>query len=150
MAGAAGFGSTGGTRMHSHVDPYMVMRQGVIPGVMPSGANIRSGVRNAGDRVHRSLPFQTAPLPPMPTLPPPAAVMPVPAATNGFGRAPRRRGWLSRMIAPPTVAEMQCETVGPRSDGLMVKICNGRVVEYSDAAGNVRQVASRGDFAGSW
>jgi hypothetical protein len=29
----------------------------------------------------------------------------------------------------------------------MVTICNGRVTEYRDASGNVRQVASRGDYA---
>jgi len=77
--GGAGFGSTGGVQGHMHVDPYMVMRQGVIPGVAPSGRNIRAGVNNAGARVNSSMPFQTAALPPPP---PPPAPMPAPTATG--------------------------------------------------------------------
>jgi hypothetical protein len=143
--GGSGFGSTGGTRSHFHVDPYMVMRQGVIPGVSPSGSNIRYGVTHAGDRVQRSMPFQTAALPPLP--PPP---MPMPAATHGFGLPRRRRGWFSRLIQPETVHEQAaCETVGPRSDGLYVTICNGRVVETRDAAGNVHRTGADDGFMGA-
>lgn len=146
-----GFGSTGGVGGHSHVSPYRTMRSGMIPGVMPSGMNIRAGVRNAGDRVHRSMPFQTAPLPPPP--PPP---MPTPAATAGFGRtwrmapmvvhgrAPhrRRRGWISRMWQPETMAEVSvqtptCEWVTDSVSGISKQICNGRVTAYKDAQGNV-------------
>jgi hypothetical protein len=79
--GGSGFGSTGGVRAHGHVDPYMVFRTGMIPGVSPSGANIRAGVMNAGARVNRSMPFQTAALPPLP--PPPPA--PAPTATGVKG-----------------------------------------------------------------
>jgi hypothetical protein len=141
--GGAGFGSTGGTKGHFHVDPYMVMRSGWIPGVSPSGSNIRAGVHNAGARIHRSMPFQTAPLPPdaPPPMPMPA---PMPAATHGFGRPPRRRHWLSRMINPETVSEIDtraaaggCETYPPRADGIKVTVCNGRIVKYEDAQGNV-------------
>jgi hypothetical protein len=154
MAGS-GFGSTGGTRGgHSHVDPYMVMRQGVVPGVFPSGSNLRFGVTHAGDRVQRSLPFQQVTrsiMMPTPVIaPPPPAPLPAlaPSAMKGFGAPRRKRSWFSRIIAPETVDEAQsCETIGPRRDGLMVTICNGRVTEYRDAAGNVRQVASRGDYA---
>ena len=64
------------------------MRSGWIPGVSPSGSNIRAGVRDAGARIQRSMPFQTAPLPEPPPPPPPPAA-PMPAATHGFGlRAP--------------------------------------------------------------
>ena len=143
--GGAGFGSTGGTKAHFHVDPYMVMRSGWIPGVSPSGSNIRAGVHNAGARIHRSMPFQTAPLPPdaPPPMPTPA---PMPAATHGFGRPHKRRHWLSRMINPETVTEVAsreasnpngCETYPPRADGIKVTVCNGRVVKYEDAQGNV-------------
>lgn len=147
--GGAGFGSTGGVRSHFHVDPYMVMRSGWIPGVSPSGSNIRAGVHNAGSRIQRSMPFQTAPLPPPPPPPmPPPAAAPMPAATHGFGRPMhhKRRHWLSRMFAPETVAEVQsreasnpsgCETYPPRADGIKVTVCNGRVVKYEDAQGNV-------------
>jgi len=145
-----GFGSTGGVG-HSHVSPYRTMRQGFIaPGTMPSGANIRSGIQNAGARVQRSFPFQTAPLPPPP--PPPA---PVPAATHGFGRtwhmspmtvhgrAPRRRrNWFSRMWAPETIHEVaaqgpSCEWVTDSVSQISKQICDGRVVAYRDAQGNV-------------
>ena len=146
--GGAGFGSTGGVKAHFHVDPYMVMRSGWIPGVNPNGSNIRAGVTGAGGRIHRSMPFQTAPLPPdaPPPMPMPA---PMPAATHGFGRpmhGRKRRHWFSRMINPETVAEVQsrgasdpsgCETYPPRADGIKVTVCNGRVVKYEDAQGNV-------------
>lgn len=149
MAGS-GFGSTGGVRGgHSHVDPYMVMRQGVVPGVSPSGSNLRFGVTHAGERVQRSLPFQqvTRSIMMPITAPPPAPLAPA-APLKGFGAPRRKRNWFSRIIAPETVAETSsCETIGPRRDGLMVTICNGRVTEYRDASGNVRQVASRGDYA---
>ena len=154
--GGAGFGSTGGVRAHFHVDPYMVMRSGWIPGVSPSGSNIRAGVHNAGARIQRSMPFQTAPLPPPPPPPmPPPAAAPMPAATHGFGRSMhhhKRRHWLSRMFAPETVAEVQsrevsnpsgCETYPPRADGIKVTVCNGRAVKYEDAQGNV---TSPGDY----
>lgn len=146
----SGFGSPGGTKMHAHVDPYMIMRQGVFPGVMPSGANIRYPLMHSGDRVQRSLPYQQVTrsiMVPVPLPPPPPAVIATPAALHGFGR-PHRRGFFSRLISPPTVAETQsCETIGPRSDGLMVTICNGRVTEYRDASGNVSRPQVR-DFAG--
>jgi hypothetical protein len=157
MAGFSGigFGSTGGTRGgHAHIDPYMIMRQGVVPGVMPSGSNIRYGVTHVDDRVQRSLPFQSGNnrsimLSPPPPPPPPAPVAPAPTM-KGFGapRHRRGRGWFSRMFSPPTVAEVRaCETYGPRpSDGLTVTVCNGRVTEYRDAAGNVRQVTPH-DYA---
>jgi len=154
--GTAGFGGSGfgshGAMQHAHVDPYMVMRQGVIPGVSPSGSNIRYGVSHAGDRVHRSLPFQTAPLPPLP--PPPPAMPAVPATgVKGFlgaledhlGFPSRRRWWQRRsahaMLSPmpsQTVASGGCERLGPRSDGLYVTICNGQVTQYDDGQGNVR------------
>jgi len=157
--GTAGFGGSGfgshGAMQHAHVDPYMIMRQGVIPGVSPSGSNIRAGVRNAGARVHRSMPFQTAPLPPPP--PPPAPPMPAMPATGvkgflgalsdhlGFPRSygRRSRGFFSRHAMLPempnnAIAANSCETIGPRSDGLYVTICNGQVTSYSDGQGNVR------------
>ncbi len=157
-----GFGSTGGTRGHMHVSPYMTMREGIIPGVMPSAANIRAGVTNAGARVHRSFPFQTAPLPPPP--PPPAPVAPAAAATHGFGRAGwragahpaahapvrRRRNWLSRMWAPETIHEVAaqqgptCEWVTDSVSGISKQICDGRVVAYKDAQGNILRP---GDYA---
>lgn len=156
-AGFAGaFGSTGGTGGgHMHVDPYMVMRNGVIPGVSPSGSNLRAGVRNAGSRVHRSMPFQTAPLAP---LPPPVSPTPsapaipaAPAAKSGgvqglmgalFGypmAKPHRWSFppiFVRGRRRPTVAQESCEKVGPRLDGSYVTICNGRVTQVSDANGN--------------
>jgi len=158
--GGSGFGSTGGVRGHFHVDPYMVMRSGWIPGVSPSGSNIRAGVNNAGARIQRSMPFQTAPLPePPPPPPPPPAAAPAPAATHGFGYAhhgrPRRRHWFSRMINPETVAEVQsreasnpsgCETYPPRADGIKVTVCNGRAVKYEDAQGNVLNPADYGAY----
>jgi len=154
--GGAGFGSTGGTQMHSHVDPYRVMRGGFIPGVHNNGSNIRAGITNAAARVHAGFPYQTAPLPPPPPPPVPVAAMPTVPATGvkglmgvlsdhlGFGgRARHRRPagfWFERMMSTPPMgpAASSCERIGPRSDGLFVKICNGVVTEYSDAAGNVR------------
>jgi hypothetical protein len=155
-----GFGSTGGVQ-HSHVSAYRTMRNGFIaPGTMPSGANIRAGVRNAGDRVQRMFPFQTAPLPPPP--PPPAPPVPAAAATHGFGRAGgwrhaghpamgmrKRRNWLSRMWAPETVHEIAaqtptCEWVTDSVSGISKQICDGHVVAYKDAQGNVIRP---GDYA---
>jgi hypothetical protein len=154
-----GFGSTGGVG-HTHVNAYRTMRMGMIPGVMPSGANIRAGVTNAGARVQRMFPFQTAPLPPPP---PPPVVAPAPAATHGFGFARaggwrhagvhrggvRRRNWFSRMWQPETVAEVavqqpSCEWVHDSVSGISKQICNGRVVAYKDAQGNVLRP---GDYA---
>jgi len=148
-----GFGSTGGVQGHTHVSPYRTMRMGMIPGVMPSAANIRAGVRNAGDRVHRSFPFQTAPLPPPP--PPPVVVAPAPAATHGFGRpggyrgGRRRRSWISRMWQPETVHEVAaqgptCEWITDSVSGISKQICDGRVVAYKDAQGNILRP---GDYA---
>ena len=160
-AGFAGaFGATGGVGGgHAHVNPYMVMRSGYLPGVMANGSNIRAGVQNASGRIHRSMPFQTAPLPPPPPPPaPPAAAAapgaPAPAATHGFGyafgRPRRRRGWFSRMWQPETIHEVAaqqataCETVYDSVSGMHKTICNGRVVEYRDAQGNVLRP---GDYA---
>ncbi len=153
--GGAGFGSTGGTQMHMAVDPYRVMRGGFIPGVRNNGSNIRAGVTNASARVHSGFPYQTAPLPPPPPPPMPVAAMPAVPATGlkgfmgalsdhlGFGGRPRHRPgfWFQHMMAaqPMGPAASSCERIGPRSDGLFVKICDGRVTEVSDAAGNVRQ-----------
>jgi len=149
--GGSGFGSSGGVRPHSHVDPYLVMRQGVIPGVSPSGRNIRAGYMNAGARVQASMPFQTAPLPPdMPPPPPMPApgAAPMPAATHGFGGAfswnPfnwfRKRPNHSQMVSQQAHAMFgaaSCEWVGPRLDGTMVQICGGRVIQVKDSNGNV-------------
>jgi hypothetical protein len=152
-SGFGGFGSTGGTMPmgHSHVDPYMVMRAGVIPGVSPSGSNIRNGVRNAGQRIQRSMPFQTAPLAPEaapPAVTPVVVAVPTPAAPlatgiKGFLGAvfgvPRRRSHRFIQTFIPAPVNEQCERIGPRRDGLFVTICGGRVTQYSDAQGNVRQ-----------
>lgn len=152
--GGAGFGSTGGTMGHMHVDPYMVMRQGVIPGVSPSGSNIRYGVTHAGQRVHRSMPFQTAPLPPLP--PPPPAMPAVPAtgvkgllgALSDHLGFPTRRSFFHRRhpmmhpqlgpMAPSAVASSSCERLGPNSNGLYVTVCDGHVTQYDDGHGNVQ------------
>ncbi len=144
--GGSGFGSSGAMQ-HAHVDPYRVMRLGIMaPGTMASGANIRAGVRNAGDRVHRSMPFQTAPLPPPPPVLPPAVVTStalapsVPATgVKGFlGALGDHLGfpapWWRRRRSP---MQTSCETLGPRSDGLFVTICGGRVTQVKDSAGNV-------------
>jgi hypothetical protein len=42
-------------------------------------------------------------------------------------------------IAPAPVT--QCETYAPRLDGISVTVCDGHAVRYSDAAGNVLEVA---------
>ncbi len=179
FGGGGGFGSHGGVQKHSHVDPYMVMRSGMIPGIDPSGANIRSGYQNALARVNRSMPYQSMPLPP----PPPPPPMPAPAATHGFGfpgggffrrHLPMPPGinrpgphhhrhhhmmqpQYQQPYQPPTYttpgAAPQfgapgsdgCEWVGPRVDGISVKICDGRVISYKDAQGNVM---TPGDFQG--
>lgn len=150
--GFSGFGSTGGTRAmgHSHVDPYMVMRAGVIPGVSPSASNLRAGVRNAGARVQASMPYQTAPLPPAPVVPVvvavPTGAPAAPPATGikGFmdamlGRPRRAHRFIQAFVPAPQMASEQCETIGPRRDGLFVTICGGRVTQISDGQGNVRQ-----------
>lgn len=84
--GGSGFGSSGGVRSHSHVDPYTVMRSGMIPGVSPNGSNIRAGWTNAGARVANSMPFQSQALP-MAMAPAalPAAPAAMPTTTHGFG-----------------------------------------------------------------
>lgn len=148
------FGSTGGVRSHMHVDPYRVMRMGMIPGVSPSGNNLRAGITNAGARVRGSMPFQTAALPPPPS-PPPAALAPVPAATHGFGyfgahRPRKRRHWLSRMVQPETVHEVaaqqpnSCQVVYDDVSRMHKTICNGRVTQYQDEQGNILRP---GDYA---
>lgn len=151
MAGA-GFGSTGGTQMHAHVSPYTTMRSGMIPGVRPSGSNIRAGYQNAWGRVNRSFPFQTAPLPP-PPAPVAVAVAPTATATHGLGyhrgwgargRAPRHHRWWH--FNPPSTSEQivaqqvnpECETYPPNIDGLRITVCGGRVTRVEDAQGNVR------------
>lgn len=146
--GGAGFGSTGGTvHPHHHIpSAYRVMRGGFIPGVMPSGANIRYPTHHTGALIQRNMPYQTAPLPEL--APAPVATSPgspVAALHGPMMHGRRRRGFFSRLIRPETVAENGgvesggCEKIGPRGDGLYVTICNGRVTSYSDAAGNVQQ-----------
>jgi hypothetical protein len=147
----AGFGSTGGTRVHAHVSAYKVFREGwLAPGTSPSASNIRTGVNNAWNRVNSSMPFQTAPLPPPP--PPPAPAMPT--ATHGFFGAhhrPRRHRWWH--LNPPSTQEQMvaandgCETYPPNMDGLRITVCGGRVTKVEDAQGNVRAPHSP-DFAG--
>lgn len=152
MAGfaGAGFGSTGGTmHPHHHIpSAYRVMRGGFIPGVMPSGANIRYATKHTNRLIQRNMPYQTAPLPelaPVAVAVAPGAPTAVPALHGAYRR--RRRNFFSRLIRPETVAENGgmvasgggCEKIGPRGDGLYVTICNGRVTSYSDAAGNVQQ-----------
>jgi hypothetical protein len=144
--GGSGFGSSGGVRSHSHVDPYMVMRQGVIPGVSPSGSNIRAGVTNAGARVNASMPYQSHALAPDAPPPPPPAAMPAAMHGAGFGHFSwnpfnwfRSRGH-AQMVA--TQAHMQgfgasCQMVGPRLDGTRVLICGGRTMMTIDSDGNV-------------
>ena len=146
--GGAGFGSHGGVRF----DPYMIMRSGGIPGVMPSGRNIRGGIRNVSPHVQASYPFQTAPLPaPLPVASPAAVAVPGVTATgtkglmgvlaDHLGFNPQRRARRHWFFNPMTITAQApnggCEKLGPRSDGLYVTICNGQVTEYSDAAGNV-------------
>lgn len=116
--GGSGFGSSGGVRPHSHVDPYLVMRAGIIPGVSPNGSNIRAGYMNAGARVNASMPYQSHALPTaMATAAAIPAAMPMPAAmpttTHGFGgfswnpvhwfRKPAPRPSLQTMAHPNAV-----------------------------------------------
>ena len=142
--GVAGFGSHGGTRKHFHVSPYQVMRSGWIPGVDPSGSNIRDQVSNARLRIGRQMPFQSAPLEP---LPPPATLpaAPAPASTAGFG-APwwrRRRHHHPYALAPVAATQTSsCEWLGPRLDGTFVEVCAGRVTRYRDRDGSVRDAPS--------
>ena len=141
-----GFGSTGGTKSHFHATPYTVMRSGMFPGISPSARHIRRGVHDVNRWIHQSTPFQTAPLPPPPPPPMPA---PAPGGVKGlmgalFGyshhhRARRHHWW---QLTPPSteeqaVASTGCETYPPRADGIRVTVCNGRVVKYEDAQGNV-------------
>lgn len=154
--GGSGFGSSGGVRAHGHIDPYTVMRQGMIPGVSPSGSNIRNGYMNAGARVEASMPFQSHPLAPSAL---PAAPAPMPTNTHGgLGFSWNPVHWFSRprpRMASTVAAQnphmrgfgaaqrkayskMGCEVVGPRLDGTYVTICNGRVVMVEDSVGNVR------------
>lgn len=154
--GGAGFGSSGGVRPHSHIDPYNVMRSGMIPGVSPSGSNIRAGYANAGARVEASMPFQSRPFPVAPPAPSLSPAL-TPAGTAGFGGAGLGGSWWNPFTwfsspSRPTGAQMvaaqthgfgaarrprQCEVIGPRLDGTRVTICNGRVTQVEDANGNV-------------
>jgi len=149
--GGSGFGTSGGVRAHSHgMTPYGVMRSGQIPNVMPNGSNIRAGYMNAGNRVDRSMPFQSFPLPPdMPAPPPAMPAAPgaaMPTATHGFGSFSWNPfKWFSKRTHSDAVAQQaingfgasNCEWVGPRLDGTKVQICNGRVIQVADAQGNV-------------
>lgn len=149
--GGSGFGSSGGVRAHSHsMSPYAVMKSGQIPNVRPNGSNIRAGYMNAGQRVMRSMPFQSMPLPPdMPAAPPammPAAPMPTAAGTHGFGSFSwNPLKWFKKRTHSDMVADhaiqgfgaSNCEWVGPRMDGTKVQICAGHVVQVADAQGNV-------------
>ena len=38
-------------------------------------------------------------------------------------------------------APSACETYAPRLDGISVTVCNGSVVRYTDASGNVSEVS---------
>ncbi len=40
-------------------------------------------------------------------------------------------------IAPASAVVQACETFKPRADGIKVTVCDGRVTQYEDAAGNV-------------
>jgi len=65
------------------MNPAALMRSGGIPGVLPSGRNLRAGITSASARIHAGYPFQTAPLPaPLPVASP-AAVAVTPVATPG-------------------------------------------------------------------
>jgi hypothetical protein len=148
--GVAGFGSHGGTRKHFHVSPYMVMRSGWIPGVDPSGSNIRSQVSNARARIGRQMPFQSAALAPI-SAPMPA--VPAAAATSGFGNDEMGASWFRHHrshrhhfmpMAPAAVATQTstCEWLGPRLDGTFVEVCNGHVTRYRDRDGSERPAPS--------
>lgn len=144
--GVAGFGSHGGTRKHFHVSPYMVMRSGWIPGVDPSGSNIRSQVSSARARIGRQMPFQSRALAPLPApaVAAPLPAVPAPAATSGFGfpgfRRRRHHPHAIAPIAPAMVASQTstCEWLGPRLDGTFVEVCNGHVTRYRDRDGSER------------
>jgi hypothetical protein len=47
---------------------------------------------------------------------------------------------LSMLVQSPNVSA--CEWVGPRIDGISVKVCAGEVKAYRDQLGNVRTVGS--------
>ena len=147
------FGSTGGVKMHSHMNPYKVMRNGLIPGVHPNASHLRWGIHNARSVIHQSMPFQTAPLPPPPPPPPPPAAV-APGGTKGFfgalfgrphHRRARHRHWWQ--WSPPSTEEQSvavatndgCEWVPNAVTGISKQICNGRVVAYKDAQGNVQR-----------
>jgi hypothetical protein len=147
------FGSTGGVKAHFHMNPYMVMREGMIPGVHPNANHLRWGVRHAHAVVHQSMPFQTAPLPPPPPPPPPPVAV-APGGTKGFFGAlfghpmhhrPRHRKWWQ--LNPPSTEEQAvavasndgCEWINDSVSGISKQICNGRVVAYKDAQGNVNR-----------
>jgi len=49
------FGSGGGGRSGS-INPYRLMRDGGIPGIMSSGGNLRQGVSSAGSLIRRLSP----------------------------------------------------------------------------------------------
>lgn len=158
------FGSTGGVKAHFHMNPYTVMRQGLIPGVHPSASHLRAGVRNAHAWIEQSMPFQTAPLPPPPPPPPPPAPAAVaPGGTKGFfgalfgrpyhhrPRARHRHWW---QWNPPSTEEQSvavaqndgCEWIPNSVTGISKQICNGRVVSYKDAQGNVLNPADYGAY----
>jgi hypothetical protein len=150
--GGSGFGTSGGVRAHSHaMNPYQVMKSGQIPGIHPNGSNIRSGYMNAGNRIDRSMPYQSFPLPPDAPPPPPPTAMapgaaPMPAATHGFGSFSwNPLNWFKKRTHSDVVADhavagfgaANCEWVGPRLDGTKVQICDGHVIQVADAQGNV-------------
>lgn len=60
------------------VDPYQVMRLGVIPGINASGNNVRRGTQNVGQLVRGQLPYS------FPTQDVPAN-MPAPAMAGSWG-----------------------------------------------------------------
>lgn len=155
------FGSTGGVKAHFHMNPYTVMRQGLIPGVRPDANHLRWGVRHAHSWVEQSMPFQTAPLPPPPPPPPPPVAV-APGGTKGFFgallgrhhyyRRARHRHWWQ--WNPPSTEEQSaavvqndgCEWIPNSVTGISKQICNGRVVSYKDAQGNVLNPADYGAY----
>jgi hypothetical protein len=154
------FGSTGGVKAHFHMNPYTVMREGLIPGVHPNANHLRWGVRHAHSVVHQSMPFQTAPLPPPPPPPPPPVAV-APGGTKGFfgalfgrpmhHRARHRHWW---QLNPPSTEEQSvavasndgCEWVPNSVTGISKQICNGHVVAYKDAQGNVQRPGDYGAY----
>ena len=148
------FGSTGGVRAHFHMNPYTVMRNGLIPGVHPNASHIRHGVRTAGAWIEQSMPFQTRALPPPPPPPPPPPAAVAPGGTKGFfgalfgrpmHRRARHRHWWQ--WSPPSTQEQAvavasndgCEWIADAVSGISKQICNGHVVAYKDAQGNVQR-----------